>query len=66
MMLFHLIQNGTQDKCDTLILCDRGAIDPKVYTKEKDWPEIIRKVGRTEEELLDSYAGVIQIYTAPR
>ncbi|CAJ0954731.1 unnamed protein product, partial [Mesorhabditis belari] len=50
----------------TVILCDRGALDPKVFTPEAMWNRILQKLSTNEEILFDRYDQVIQLHTAPR
>ncbi|CAJ0564570.1 unnamed protein product, partial [Mesorhabditis spiculigera] len=50
----------------TLILCDRGALDPKVFTPEPMWTNILKKLQTDEETLYSRYDQVIQLQTAPR
>ena len=56
-----------EQKRNTLIICDRGAMDPKVFTDpDEDWHAILKKLGKTEADILDEYEAVIQLYTAPK
>ena len=56
-----------EQKRDTIIICDRGGMDPKVFTeKEQDWDNMISKLGFDEQKILDRYEIVIQLFTAPK
>uniref|UniRef100_A0A914QLM2 NadR/Ttd14 AAA domain-containing protein n=1 Tax=Panagrolaimus davidi TaxID=227884 RepID=A0A914QLM2_9BILA len=56
-----------EQKRNTLIICDRGAMDPKVFTgSEDDWTSILKNLGKTEKDIMDEYEAVIQLYTAPK
>uniref|UniRef100_A0AC34QLZ4 NadR/Ttd14 AAA domain-containing protein n=1 Tax=Panagrolaimus sp. JU765 TaxID=591449 RepID=A0AC34QLZ4_9BILA len=55
-----------EKKRDTIIICDRGGMDPKVFTqKPEEWPQLLEKLGITEQDILDRYEAVIQLFTAP-
>lgn len=47
-----------------LILCDRGALDNKVYMSEADFREVLDYVGTNEIELRDSYDAVFHLVSA--
>lgn len=47
-----------------LILCDRGALDNKVYMSEEDFSEVLQYVGTNEVELRDSYDAVFHLVSA--
>ena len=49
-----------------LIVCDRGALDNKAYMNDGEFSEVLRCVGRTEQELLASYDAVFHMVTAAR
>ncbi|CAD5216239.1 unnamed protein product [Bursaphelenchus xylophilus] len=51
----------------TVIICDRGGMDPKAYTPgENTWKEILNELETEEEALLERYHMVIQMHTAPK
>lgn len=61
--LFPLLQTQRH----TLIICDRGGMDPKAYTLgEESWALILRELGTDEPALLGRYHLVVQMHTAPR
>lgn len=47
-----------------LILCDRGALDNKVYMSNEDFDTVLDFVGTSEIELRDSYDAVIHLVSA--
>lgn len=47
-----------------LILCDRGALDNKVYMSDEDFHTVLDFVGMSEIELRDSYDAVIHLVSA--
>ena len=47
-----------------LILCDRGAMDNKVYMSDDDFLTVLDFVGMSEIELRDSYDAVIHLVSA--
>ncbi len=49
-----------------LIVCDRGAIDNKSYMNEEEFAAVLQEVGKTEEELLQSYAAVFHLVSAAK
>ncbi|KAF8363422.1 hypothetical protein PRIPAC_90345 [Pristionchus pacificus] len=49
----------------TIILCDRGALDPKVFTPLYMWPQILDEMATTERELMARYDLVLVLHTAP-
>lgn len=49
-----------------LILCDRGALDNKVYMSNEDFATVLDFVGTSEIELRDSYDAVIHLVTAAK
>ncbi len=49
-----------------IILCDRGALDNRAYMNEQEYEEVLAHVGKTEEELLARYDGVIHLMTAAK
>lgn len=51
--------------CDRmLVLCDRGALDNKVYMSNEDFAEVLEHVGVSEIELRDSYDAVFHLVSA--
>ena len=56
-----------EQKRDTIIICDRGGMDPKVFTeKEEDWETITSKLDFDDQKIMDRYESVIQLFTAPK
>ncbi|KAI1711863.1 AAA domain-containing protein [Ditylenchus destructor] len=52
---------------NTLIICDRGGLDPKIFTaSDNHWNAILQKVGITEDDILNRYDWVILLSSAPR
>lgn len=49
-----------------LIVCDRGVMDPKAFTDEKLFEQIIKSTGKSELELRDSYDAVFHMVTAAK
>ena len=49
-----------------LIVCDRGALDNKAYMNDEEFAEVLRCVGKTEKELLESYDAVFHMVTAAK
>ncbi len=49
-----------------LIVCDRGAIDNKVYMNDREFAEVLEFVGKSEIELRDSYDAVFHLVTAAK
>ena len=49
-----------------LIVCDRGAIDNKVYMTDEDFAQVLADVGCSERELLDRYDAVFHLVTAAK
>ena len=54
----------TMDADRVLMVCDRGALDNKIYMNEEEYAEVLRFVGRDEQSLLDSYDAVFHLVTA--
>ena len=53
--------------CDkVLIVCDRGLLDGKAYTKKSEFLEILKYVNKNEVELRDSYDAVFHLVTAAK
>uniref|UniRef100_A0A1I7ZKN2 AAA_28 domain-containing protein n=1 Tax=Steinernema glaseri TaxID=37863 RepID=A0A1I7ZKN2_9BILA len=51
----------------TMIICDRGGMDPKAYTKTEDqWHRIIDSLDISEESILNRYDMILRFHTAPR
>ena len=49
---------------NVLIVCDRGALDTRCYTDDKQFAAILSEVGRSEVELRDSYDAVFHLVSA--
>ena len=49
-----------------LIVCDRGALDNRAYMDEEEFQAVLEDVGRSREELLDSYDAVFHMVTAAK
>lgn len=49
-----------------LIVCDRAALDNKVYMDEETFKSVIASVGASEVELRDSYDAVFHLVTAAK
>lgn len=49
-----------------LIVCDRGAIDNKVYMTEAEFQAVLADIGATEQELLLRYDAVFHLVTAAK
>ena len=49
-----------------LIVCDRGAIDNRAYMNDEEFAAVLREVGKTEEELLESYDAVFHLVSAAK
>lgn len=49
-----------------LIICDRGAIDNKVYMTPEDFAAVLADVGCTEDELIARYDAVFHLVTAAK
>ncbi len=49
-----------------LIVCDRGAIDNKIYMSEEDFQTILSELRTNEVELRDSYDAVFHLVTAAK
>ena len=47
----------------TIILCDRGALDTKLFVSEDDWINLISSLGYDESELLSRYDAVVHLVT---
>ena len=49
-----------------LIVCDRGALDNRAYMNDEEFAAVLADVGRTEEELRNSYDAVFHMVTAAK
>jgi len=49
-----------------LIVCDRGAIDNRVYMSQEEFERVLRSVGKSEVELRDGYDAVFHLTTAAK
>ena len=49
-----------------LIVCDRGALDNKVYMSDQEFSDVLDALGTTEVELRDSYDAVFHLVTAAK
>lgn len=49
-----------------LIICDRGAIDNKVYMNDMEFAEVLQFIGTNEIELRDDYDAVFHLVTAAK
>ena len=49
-----------------LIVCDRGALDNKVYMDEETFQSVLESVGASEVELRDQYDAVFHLVTAAK
>ena len=49
-----------------LIVCDRGAIDNKSYMNDEEFAAVLREVGKTEKELIESYDAVFHLVSAAK
>lgn len=49
-----------------LLVCDRGAMDNKVYMTEEDFACVLETVGCTAEELMNRYDAVFHLVTAAK
>lgn len=53
-------------KDKVLIVCDRGALDNKVYMDEETFESVVRSVNASEVELRDQYDAVFHLVTAAK
>ncbi|MBQ8054112.1 MAG: AAA family ATPase [Lachnospiraceae bacterium] len=53
-------------KDKVLIVCDRGALDNKVYMDDETFEEVLRSVNVNEVELRDSYDAIFHLVTAAK
>ena len=49
-----------------LLVCDRGVLDCKAYTKEVDFKRVLKELGTTEIEERDSYDAIFHLVTAAK
>ncbi|MCR4964771.1 MAG: ATP-binding protein [Bacteroidales bacterium] len=49
-----------------LIVNDRGAMDLSAYMDPEDWQNLVKSVGKTEEELLSRYKAVFHLCTSAK
>ena len=56
----HIAEKSSQD---TIVLCDRGALDTKLFVSEDDWVNLTSALGHTESELLQRYDAVVHLVT---
>ena len=49
-----------------LIVCDRGALDNKVYMSDEDFEKVLKDMGTSEVELRDGYDAVFHLVTAAK
>lgn len=56
----------TMDADKVLIVCDRGAIDNKVYMTDEEYTAVVDAVGVNEVELRDNYDAVFHLVTAAK
>lgn len=47
-----------------IIICDRGALDNKIYMNDEDFKEVLSFLNVNEEKLMDSYDAVFHLVTA--
>lgn len=53
--------------CDKiLVVCDRGAIDSKVYLTEDDFSKALTALGTTEDEIIKRYDAVFHLVTTAK
>ncbi|KAK0393157.1 hypothetical protein QR680_000080 [Steinernema hermaphroditum] len=56
-----------EQKKHTMIICDRGGMDPKAFTKREDqWNRIINSLNVSEDNILNRYDLILRFHTAPR
>lgn len=56
----------TMNSDKVLIVCDRGAIDNKVYMTDLEFSSVVNSVGINEVELRDNYDAVFHLVTAAK
>ena len=49
---------------ETIIICDRGALDIKAYCTNDEWSAFLHDLNLTESRLIERYDGVIHMVTA--
>ena len=47
----------------TILLCDRGAFDSKVFVSDEDWTNLYSALGYDEASLLERYDAVVHLVT---
>lgn len=57
---------ATMPKEKILLVCDRGAMDNKVYMSPEDFDALLAHVSATEEQLLRRYDAVFHLVTAAK
>ena len=57
---------GTMNSDKVLIVCDRGALDNKVYMNEREFAQTLESLGTNEIELRDNYDAVFHLVTAAK
>lgn len=64
----QIFENAAQSmqKDKVLIVCDRGAIDNKVYMNDEEFADIMDFIGINEVELRDTYDAVFHLVTAAK
>ena len=56
----------TMDVPKVLIVCDRGALDNKVYMNDLEFEQVLEFLGTNEIELRDKYDAVFHLVTAAK
>uniref|UniRef100_A0A914XLX8 NadR/Ttd14 AAA domain-containing protein n=1 Tax=Plectus sambesii TaxID=2011161 RepID=A0A914XLX8_9BILA len=54
-----------EQKRNTLLICDRGGLDAKVYAETEHWSKILLRNSLSENELLYRYDAVLHLRSAP-
>lgn len=49
-----------------LIVCDRGMLDNKAYMTEKEFSDVVKQMGKTEDELQSNYGAVFHLVSAAK
>ncbi|MBR6918035.1 MAG: ATP-binding protein, partial [Clostridia bacterium] len=57
---------ATMEKDRVLIVCDRAALDSKTYMTPEVFSKALRRAGKSEAELRDSYDAVFHLETAAK
>ncbi len=63
--LFHQAAT-TMPEEKILIVCDRGALDNRAYMNDEEFSEVLKTIGKTEEELRSGYDAVFHLITAAK